>query len=156
MADNDEVNQLRSEIRDSLAQLGSGISEIRATLTAFIERITRLEERSERIPQLEKRVDDLDKKLEPIRDDVVSASNAAKWANKLAKWIMPSAFTGIAAIGGLYVTNLINQQVQPVVAEMHDIQNKQQSQINELNTQLQLRSAQQHSMADVDVRHARY
>ncbi|CAB5282778.1 hypothetical phage membrane protein [Burkholderia multivorans] len=155
MPDNDEVNQLRSEIRDSLTQLGSGISEIRAALTAFIERITRLEENSKRIPQIEKRVDDLDKKLEPIRDEVVSATNAARWANKLAKWIMPSVFTGAAAIGAMYIRDHINQQLQPVVAEMHDIQSKQQSQINELD--IQVRSAQQQQRStDVNGRRDRY
>ncbi|MDR8054215.1 hypothetical protein [Burkholderia cenocepacia] len=149
MADNEnEVNQLRGEIRDSLAQLGSGIGEIRSTLTQFLERLTRIEVHGERIPVLEKRIDDVEKRLDPIRDDVVSAVNAAKWANKLAKWIMPAVFSAVAAIAGLYVKDHINVALQPVVQEMHDIQRQQQSDINDLRLQMKDRS--------VDTRNARY
>ncbi|WP_321867972.1 hypothetical protein [Burkholderia cenocepacia] len=148
MADNDnEIHQLRMEFRDSLTHLNVGIGEIRSTLTQFIERITRLEERSERIPALEKRVDALDAKLEPIRDEVVSAAHAAKWANKLAKWIMPLMFTGLTAGAGLYIKDNVSKQLQPVVAEVNDIQRQQQVDIADIRAQLQQAQAQPQSRA---------
>ena len=174
MIEKDDVNQLREEIRDSFTQLTSGIGEIRSTLTAFIERLTRLEERSERIPQLEKRVDalgtavdkriddldksvdkrvaDLDKKMEPIRDDVISATTAAKWANKIATWVMPALFTALAAIAGLYIKDHVSQQIEPIINEMHSIQRDQQADINDIRSQLRA----QQQKGNVEIRNARY
>ncbi|KWB16508.1 hypothetical protein WL32_28260 [Burkholderia cepacia] len=143
MADDNEFQQ----IRDALTNLNSGVGEIRSTLTMFIERITRLEERSERIPHLEKRIDEVDGKFEPIRDEVIAASSAARWANNLAKWIMPAVFSAVAAIAGLYVKDNVQQQLTPVVNEMHSIQRDQQADIADLKMQLRDRT--------VDTRQAR-
>lgn len=152
MAETSDIQDLRDQLRGDIRDLGTGISEIRSTLSAFIERLTRLEERSERIPALEHRIDEVDKKLEPIRDDVIAATTTARWANKIAKIVMPGIFAVAALFAGLYVNDHVQKQVQPLADEMHSIQRSQEASIADLRTQLAI----QQRDADIEPRRARY
>ena len=129
------MNDVRADIKELAAELRAGNKEISAHLSSMSERMTKLEVQQQRIEMLDKEFKEHVNVMNPIRDEVLGIKKLGRVAIT-ASGCIPIAASVILGLWHPWADDT-RTQLAPVIKSLTDLQDKQRSDMSEIQSALQ-------------------